>query len=586
LPLNWRYRFADFKLFGMKREILAFVGAVFISALCNAQSDKDIFINPMDISPALSASFSELRADHFHSGIDFKTGGAIGKEVNAAAGGYIYRISVSPTGFGNAIYIRHPNGYSTVYGHLDHFRKDIADYVITQQYENKNFTITLYPSKDIFPVSQGDLIAWSGDSGGSAGPHLHFEIRESSTENPVNPLLFNIVVADNMKPGIEKIVIYPVTNNSSVNNSHSSLSVKTAGTGGNYTLAAPAPLVVNGIIGFGIKTTDTFNESVNKCGVYRIYAEVDSVGIYDFTCDEFSFSESRYINSHIDYGRRIENKEFLHKTWLEPGNKLSMYSGIKNRGLISFTDNKTHRILIRVSDIKGNTSVVRFSVRSVATPPVKAAQVKCSEIIPYGKAAEFSSDGIRVHFPVTSFYDTLFFTYKYKARPANLLSGIHSVHKESTPIHDMIRISIKPDSIPEGLEKKMFLVKLSNSHTQTYAGGEMRFGYISAEVRSFGDYAVSIDTTGPEIKPSFVRGSNLTGRKAITVTITDNLSGISSYDGYIDDNWALFEYDAKKNMLTYHTDAGRIKPGTAHKLEMRVTDNRGNTTNLKSSFTW
>lgn len=570
----------------MKRETLTFFCAAFISVLCNAQSDKDIFINPMDISPALSASFSELRADHFHSGIDFKTGGAIGKEVKAAAEGYIYRISVSPAGFGNAIYIRHSNGYSTVYGHLDHFRKDIADYVITQQYEKKNFTITLYPSKDIFPVSQGDLIAWSGNSGGSFGPHLHFEIRESSTENPVNPLLFNIGVADNMKPGIDKIVIYPVTNNSSVNNSHLSLSVKTAGTGGNYTLAAPAPLVVNGLIGFGIKTTDTFNGSVNKCGIYRIYVEVDSVEIYDFTCDEFSFSESRYINSHIDYSRRIENSEFLHKTWLEPGNKLSMYSGIKNRGLISFTDNKTHKVLIRVSDIKGNSSIVRFSVRSVASTPVKATEIKCNEIIPYGKTAEFSSDGIRVHFPSTSFYDTVYFTYKYKVRPANLLSGIHSVHNESTPIHDLIRISIKPDFIPEGLENKMLLVKLSNSHTQNYAGGEMRFGYISAEVRSFGDYAVSIDTTGPEIKPSFARGANLAGRKTITATITDNLSGISSYDGYIDGNWALFEFDAKKNMLTYHTDPGRIKPGTAHKLEMRVTDNRGNTTNLKSSFTW
>jgi len=556
-------------------------------AFCFGQvSDKNIFIYPLNISPALSANFSELRADHFHSGLDLKTGGTTGKEVRAAADGYIYRISVSPNGYGKAVYIRHPQGYSTVYGHLDHFRADIEAYIVARQYEQKNYTITFYPTRDLFEVKQGDIIAWSGNSGGSSGPHLHFEVRESSTENPVNPLFFNLGISDNVKPVIDKIVIYPVTANSSVNNSHNSLSVNAAGISGKYNLSSTPLINVNGLIGFGIKTWDLLDNSANKCGIYSIKVEVDSTEIYEFNCDKFSYSESRYINSHIDYRRHIDNDEYLHKLWLEPGNKLSMYRNVRNRGLISFTDNRTHSVCIRVSDTKGNISILKFKVRSLTKPPIPDAEIKYAQIIPFGKTADFNSEGIKIHFPSSAFYDTVFFTYKYHTSTGNLLSGIHSVHKESIAINDLIRISIRPDTIPPGLENKIYLVRLNKQHQNIYVGGEMRSGYVTAEVRSLGDYAVSIDTTGPEIKPSFLKSADLSGHKSICITIADTLSGIKSYDGYVDGEWVLFEYDSKNNLLTFHPDKKKIKSGILHQLEMKVTDNRGNTSILKSSFTW
>ncbi len=577
----------DIQTIIMKKIVLLFCFALTPWLLLFSQvSDREIFINPMSFTPALSASFSELRADHFHSGLDFKTGGVTGKEVKAAADGYIYRISVSPFGFGKAIYIRHSNGYSTVYGHLDRFRKDIQEYVVSKQYEQQDFSITLYPARDQFQVKQGELIAWSGNTGGSAGPHLHFEVRESSSENPVNPLLFDLNVTDTQKPTIDKIVIYPITRNSSVNSSHTPLSLKASGVNGRYSVTSTSPVVINGLIGFGIKTWDTFNNSVNKCGVYRICVDVDSTRIYNFTCDQFSFSESRYINSHIDYFKRIENNEYLHKTWLEPGNKLSMYSSVLNRGLTVFNDNREHHISIIVSDTYGNTSTVKFSVRSVEKPPVKEEEESYDQVIPFGKSAEFSAEGIRVHFPSTALYDTLFFKYGYRSRERGLLSGVHSVHRASTAINDPIRISIKPDSIPDGCEEKLCMVKITNSNTQIYTGGEMRFGYLSAEVRSFGDYAVSIDTIPPVIKPSFAKGANLSGRNNISVTIKDNLSGIRSYDAYIDGQWALFEYDAKINMITWHASAGKLKSGINHQIEIRVVDNKNNSSTLKSSFFW
>jgi hypothetical protein len=554
---------------------------------CSAQvTDKNIFIYPLTIQPSLSASFAELRDDHFHSGLDLKTGGTTGKEVRCAADGYVYRISISPFGYGNVIYLRHPNGYSTVYGHLDHFRKDIADYIKANQYELKNFSITLYPPKDKFPVRSGDVIAWSGNSGGSAGPHLHFEVRESSTENPVNPLLFNLGVSDNIKPVIDKVTIYPVTRYSSVNSSHSSLALKATGASGRYSVSTDQVIRVNGLIGFGVKTWDTFDGSANKCGVYKICVEVDSSKIYEFTANEFSYSESRYINSHIDYSRRIENNEYIHKLWLEPGNKLSMYSGVVNRGLVKFTDNRVHLVSVTVYDAKGNSSRVNFKVRSLPQAPIKAAEIACDKIVPYGKSAEFESEGIRVHFPADALYDTLYFNYSYRPKTPGLFSGIHQVHKESTAIHDLIRISIKPDSIPRGLESKLYLARIDRANRALYMGGEMRFGYMSAEVRTFGRYAVSIDTIAPSIKPTFVKGANLSGRTAISVIISDDRSGIRTYDGYIDGNWALFEYDAKNSILTCHPEEEKIKKGTTHQFEMTVTDNRGNSRTVKSSFIW
>ncbi len=585
--LTLKHSFAACYRLIMKKRIILFLTTCTAGLFLNAQqADKNLFISPLKETPSLSASFAELRADHFHSGLDYKTGGAIGKEVSAVADGYIYRISISPSGFGKAVYLRHPFGYSTVYGHLDRFRPDIEEYIKNGQYGQKSYTVTLYPSRDQFRVKQGDLIAWSGNTGGSSGPHLHFEIRESSTENPVNPLNFDFGIADKTRPVIDRVVIYPLTAGSSVNNSHNPLSLKTSGQGGRFGIVSQSPLTVYGAIGIGIKTWDSFDNSQNRCGVYSIDLLADSVKVYGFTAKRFSFSESRYINSHTDYRARIRDNEYIHKTFLQPGNRLSMYNGVIRRGVLRFNDDKVHKITVNVTDAAGNKSHLNFSVRSLSTPPVKAAEVKCSKVLPWGKASDFTADGIRIHFPDLAFYDTVFFNYSVRSGNGKYLSPVHSVHDETVAIHDLIRISIRPDTVLYGQEAKMCLAKVSRDGKKSYAGGDFRYGFVSAEVRALGDYTVSADTSAPKVIPSFAKGSDLSGRKSFSATITDDFSGIRSYETVIDGSWALTEYDTKNNVLIYRFDSTRIKQGSLHRMELNVTDNRGNTTTLKTDFTW
>ncbi|MBK9389775.1 MAG: M23 family metallopeptidase [Bacteroidetes bacterium] len=242
--------------------------------------DRTVFISPVNIPLLLSANFGELRIDHFHSGIDVKTQGVTGKEVVATADGQIYRISVSPGGFGKALYIKHPSGYSTVYGHLDKFTDEIEEYVKNSQYDKKSFTVTLYPSGDIFRVKQGEIIAYSGNSGSSGGPHLHYEIRRVDNEKPVNPLLFDFGTSDNIAPVIEKLFIYPITANTSINGKNSIKKLDVSGGHGNFYIPADREIIINGPAGFGIKSFDLLNDSYNKCDVYSIELIIDSMTVF------------------------------------------------------------------------------------------------------------------------------------------------------------------------------------------------------------------------------------------------------------------------------------------------------------------
>ena len=553
------------------------------------QKDNSIFISPLKIPLQLSANFGELRIDHFHSGMDIKTQGVTGKEVVAAADGYIFRISVSPGGFGNALYIRHPSGYETVYGHLDKFTSEVEDYVADHQYEIKNFTVTLFPEKDKFPVKQGELIAYSGNSGGSAGPHLHFEIRKADSELPVNPLLFKFGIADNIRPVIEKLVIYPINRFTEINNQHSIKRISVIGSNGKYSVAPENEIIISGEAGFGIKAFDQLNDSNNKCAVYSIELKIDSITTFKYVMDAFSFSESRYINSHIDYETYMKEKIYIERTFVLPNDKLSVYKNVINRGDYIFNDNKVHRAEISVTDVYNNKSTLRFNIKAKPLATLSDAEPidKDLKMMPYNKSNKFVADNISISLPSGALYDTIYFSYKKSQGTQDMLSDLHFVHDTFTPLNKPYTLSIKPNKIPAGKESKMLLVQIGDDQKKNGYPGTWANGYLSSEVQSFGKFYIGIDTVPPVISVAgLANGAILTGKKEMKVTIIDDFSGIKSYEPMIDGKWALFEYDQKNNVIIYRFNERRISKGTKHTLVLKVTDNTGNISVLSRNFTW
>lgn len=560
---------------------------LFINLLNDIPKDKTLFRPPVRIPVLLSANFGELRPDHFHSGIDIKTQGVIGHDVVSSADGYVYRISVSPSGFGKTLYIRHPSGYSTVYAHLDRFTPDIEDYVKAIQYERKSFLVNIFPPKDRFPVLQGDLIAYSGNSGSSGGPHLHFEVREAEKEFPVNPLLFDFDTNDNIAPVIERMAIYPAGRNSFVNNSRSDLKMGVKGGNGRYYAASDREITVSGRIGFGFRMHDLLNGSHNKCAVYSIELQVDSLPVYKYVIDGFSFTETRYINSHIDYPTYVRENVRFQKTFVLPNDKFSGYKSVLNRGVYSFNDDKVHNIRLIVTDASNNKSVLTFNVRSTTGKPAAASgsPEEGVTVMPFSKVGRFTAENISVSIPSGALYDTLHFTYKSRPGTSQMYSDIHSVHDRYTPLMKAYSLSIKPARIPAGRESKMLIVQM-NGNNRSPVNAQWSEGFLKTDIISFGDFYVGIDTVAPVIIPTVGNGADLTGRKELRFRIRDDFSGIKSYEPFIDDKWALFEYDPKNELLIYRFDEKYITRNRQHSLTLRVTDNRDNEKIYSCEFRW
>jgi hypothetical protein len=570
-----------------KRYLL--ISILFISTIVTAQIKKNLFISPLKIPLFLSASFGELRADHFHSGIDIKTQGVTGKEVIATDDGYVYLLLVAPDGFGRAIFVRHPSGYSTVYGHLDRYAPEIEEYVKTKQYENKSFAVTIYPPKERFQVLKGEIIGFSGNSGSSTGPHLHYEIRKSDGEKPVNPLLFNFGIEDNLKPVIERLAIYPGSNNTTINGKSGKLYLNITGADGQYSLSDDTELRINGQAGFGITSYDYMNNTDNRFGINSIELQVDSILWFSYEINEFSFYETRYINAHADYEAFQRNNIEIERTFVLPNDKLSLYKSFMNNGLYDFNDNNSHSVKIIVKDGSGNKSVLSLNVKPTAPKTTVTTEQHDSTIrvMPFGKSNMFISAGVKVTIPAGALYDTLHFKYSKSEGNRSLLSDIHHINNRFTPLQKAYSISIKPDSIPRGQASKLIIVQLVDNNKMSYAGGTFSDGFINADQTVFGNFAISIDTIPPVISSnSLTQGINLTEMKEIRFKITDNLAGIKAYTGIIDGKWVLFEYDPRYDLLVYKFDSQRITKGTKHKLYLRVTDKRDNAGVYNCDFTW
>lgn len=569
----------------MTKSTLVLLFLAFSAIKVNAQqifSDNNYpltgFRPPLDIlPPALAGSFGELRANHFHSGMDYRTNQRQGYPVHAVADGYISRMRVQNSGFGLALYINHPNGFTSVYGHLSRFSPKIAQLIKAAQYQKKSFEVDEFPDELLIPIHKGEVIAYSGNTGSSGGPHLHFEVRNTKTEATINPLLFGFEIPDNIPPVIYSIYVYNL-DKKPFNEHTPKRYLPVTGGSGSYKLSSSAPLSLTGEVGFGIMATDRHTGASGLNGVYSIELFVDEKPVFTSSVETFAFENSRGINAHIDYPLYMSTKRRVQKSFVDPGNPLSIYTNLVNRGRIDFNDGALHQLKYVVTDGKGNKSILSFQVKAGAAP--KQSDIPLGSKFSYAADNKFHNDEVKVVIPKGSLYNNLDFEYKTQPRPAsNAYSAIHQIHNKFTPLHTGFELWIKADSTLGKYKDKALIVNTDRSSQ----GGYYEDGYVKAKPREFGSFFISVDTIAPVILPQNVsNGKSMAGISKMAFKIRDNLSGIKSFNGYIDGKWVLMEFDAKTASL-WHTFDERTATGK-HTFELIVADMKDNIKNYSITF--
>ena len=496
---------------------------IFICCFYNLFSQNtfpdESFISPLNLPFSFAGNFGELRPSHFHTGLDFRTQGRTGIPVYAVKDGYISRISVSPTGYGNVLYLSHPDGTTSVYGHLEKFAPLVNEYVKDRQYYTESFQVNLTFTPVEFNFKKGEIIAWSGNSGGSAGPHLHFEIRNTRTEKAMNPLFYIPGIKDNSAPKITSVYIYPLSENSYVNvemhgrASHEKkrFEPKTL-LNANHSKNNP-PIELFGKIGFGVQAGDFYSGAGMMCGIFSAALLCDGKPVFGFKMDNLSFNMARFANSQADYEEREINNRWIQRLYKQPGNELDIYKPDVKNGILDLEDGNPHNIEIIVSDAFKNKSSIKFKVYSkkVQFPPKKLPSEK--EFL-YDTKNEFENDKVRVEIPKGALYDNLRFIYNIGPKPAGCYSELQGIHLKTVPLQKAYSLSIKVNGLPEKLEDKALIVSFNKTNSQRYTvGGSYSRGWVSASVIEFGNFTVCVDTIPPSIIPLSIQNKT---------TLTDN----------------------------------------------------------------
>ncbi len=534
------------------------------------------FTWPVNATKALAANFGELRPNHYHMGLDCKTDKKQNLQVYAAADGYIAKIKIEPFGFGRAIYINHPNGLTTLYAHLNDFFPELEQYVKEQQYKLKSWQVFLDVPPSLFTVKKGQFIAYSGNTGGSQGPHLHFEIRDTKTEKVLNPSLFGFSIPDNVPPVITKLAMYDRCI-SVFEQSPKFFALKK--TNGIYT-TSPAVLVTNtDEVSFAISAFDTYTGSSNKNGIYEAVIYDNETPVVGFQLDSISYDETRYLNAHIDYKLKSSGGPYTEHLSKLPGYNNSVYKTFSGDGIISLEDDSTHLIKVIVKDAYGNTSTIQFAVKRLPGA-AKVKQPKTTflptEFVP-GFVNVFENNKVSFYLPENALYDSIRFRYSEVASAAGY--PIFQLHNANIPVHSYFPVKIKATS-PQ--PDKMVMYRFAGSK-KDYKKAVPENGWYKASFREFGNFQLLIDTLPPVITPvGFKDGMNCSKLSRIAFIVTDNTEEIEQFTAMLDGSWLRFTND-KGRTFAYIFDE-KCSAGM-HELKITAQDQVGNVTERVYHFT-
>ena len=553
-------------------------GIFLFAGITNNTAEAQQLRKPMDIPVLLSGNFGELRSNHFHSGIDFKTQGVEGKPIHSVQDGYVSRISVSPWGYGNGLYITHPDGTTTVYGHLQKFSQKITAYLKEKQYEQESFNVNLSLTPDELPVKEGELVALSGNTGSSGGPHLHFEVRDTETEEPMDPIeYYKDLIKDTQAPKIQGIMVYSMPGKGVVNGSRRKLELKPV-TAKNGKQTLTGKIEAWGEIGLAVKGYDYMDNTSNIYGIKDITLTADSQVIFHSNLDRFAFDESRYLNSFTDFEEWKEHRSFYIKSFVDPGNRLRFIESL-NRGILTIDEPRTYHLTYQLADAFGNTTQLSIRIEG-KEQPIPEIDTENTELFHWWSDNRFGAKGIRLTIPKGNLYDDLYFRYSVK-EDSTALGATHILHNKPVAFYKSAKLSLRLQTDTLENKQQYGIVRLQNGR-RSWTGGVYRNGWVDADIKEMGSYTLGQDLVPPTITP--LNPATWVSQQAIALRLSDNLSGVQTYRGEIDGQYVLFEMNSK-SVITYHFDKERLARGK-HTLKLIVTDACGNQSTYTYPFTW
>ncbi|MBT8278902.1 MAG: M23 family metallopeptidase [Bacteroidia bacterium] len=554
-----------------------YLAIIFCSTFLQAQNPypQDYFQSPLDITLVLSGTFAELRSNHFHSGLDIKTQGRQGLKVYASAEGYVSRIKISHYGYGKALYITHPNGYVTVYAHLQKFAPKIEECIKQKQYENESYEIEIFPNPDELKIETQELIAFSGNTGGSGGPHLHFEIRDKQ-ERPINPMLFGFDIKDTRAPMVLRAFAYPIDGDAHIDSSNEMKELKVnKKANGDY---STEKIVASGRIGFGVVSYDRQDFASNKNGLWNIQSFFNGNKSIEIDFKRFSFDETKHLNRLIDYAFWKKNTSRIQKLFIQPNNPLSMYKYANDNGYVIIEDSTASVYKVRLMDYKGNESWLTIPITGKKVDTIEPKKIKATEHFIFAdQAITLEQDHISVNFPKNTFYDDFFMDFSVNSDTLKL-------HNNTVPAQKYFYINFDVSKYDPKDRNKLYIASVSDWGKLYYANTRKKGDVLTCRTKNLGTYTLAMDLDDPTISAmNFQDGKWLSKYRYLKLKIDDETTGVNNYRATINGKWILMEYDYKKNTLVYDFNDNIISD-TKNILKVIVTDNVGNSSTFEATF--
>ena len=546
------------------------------ASIINSQNSGDY---PLEIPIILSGTFGELRPNHFHAGIDIKTKGTEGFKVYSIGDGYVSRIQITHGGYGKALYIKHDNGQSSVYAHLQKFSPKIEKIVKEIQYSKESYTFRTYPSKDEIRISEKELIGFSGNTGRSFGPHLHYELRDE-LDRPINPMAFkNYSVRDTIPPVVLGLYykLIPENSISGSNSSFNELKLKKI----SNNLFISDTLKTSGPVGFGINSFDRMNNTWNKMGLSNIKTNIDGNEIFNMDLNSFSYDEWRHINTFIDYPYYKNKKIKIQKLYIEEFNPLDMYKRSLGDGVVKINEtNVTYLYSVKLFDFNKNQSEILVPIQWVKQNDLSNRKLDFENMFKVNKDStyNFKFPGAKVSIEKNSFYtDKIIQIFEEN----NLLH----VDKDSIPLLKGITIKMDISRYNDSIRNRTYIGRIGENKKSSFVSSKKEENYVIAKVNNLGDFVIKIDSIKPNISVIDISENQwISNRKNLNIKISDNESGVKNYRGTINDKWILLEYNPMKGILSYDFNDNVNRDDAKNVLEIKIEDNVGNEKKLIKTF--